>query len=213
MNKHFFQPGRMESVFDSATVLSVRYQESGADAAVKDGTVVKFTGAMAPNDVYNRAYTRAGATPAITITDFNVSIVEPTAAADESTLVAVIDLAEVPEYTVGNYGNIKLGIGSLIGLTAPAGRTVRGRILKARDVFKTGRENFSAAPTVGQFAVPGANGLWTPAASAPATGLYCRVFASDVVSVGINGDVSDNGTATTGYWMAVEEIIPGAVTA
>ena len=51
------------------------------------------------------------------------------------------------------------------GLPVPAGKATRVRTLKLGDEFYLGEDNFESAPTVGQFAVAGTDGMWATSAT------------------------------------------------
>lgn len=74
------------------------------------------------------------------------------------------------------------------GLPCPAGTHTRVRCPKLGDEFYLGKDNFESAPTVGQFAVAGADGQWAPAASAATDKLCVKVeFGKDKI-IGVKNE-------------------------
>lgn len=182
MNKNFFQPVRMESQFVDTKLQSVFFMNDGEKAEIFDGAVVKL-GDFAAEDVYSASYTRAAGTTK-TILDLNAREATYLAAATDAE-VGVIDLATVA--TADGMGNTyRLG-GKTIGLTAEAGIPVRFRKLVVDDVFVIGEDNTETL-TVGEYAVPGTDGKWDAAASAPQSGMYCKVIDKYNVTQGVNAD-------------------------
>lgn len=77
-----------------------------------------------------------------------------------------------------------------IGLTAVAGEPVRVRIFKEADTFYLTTANFTGTPAVGKFATAAADGTWTIADTAPATGAYLKIETSKNLIMGTrNADV------------------------
>lgn len=182
MNKNFFQPVRMESQFVDTKLQTVFFIDDSEKAEIFDGAIVKL-GDFAAEDVYSASYTRAAGTTK-TILDLNAREATYLAAATD-TEVGVIDLATVA--TADGMGNTyRLG-GKTIGLTAEAGVPVRFRKLVVDDVFVIGEDNTETL-TVGKYAVPGTDGKWDAAASAPVSGMYCQVIDKYNVTQGVNAD-------------------------
>lgn len=206
MAKNFFAPVRMASNFVDSDLLTVMYQESGANAPVKDGTIV-VPGDFIADPVYGAALTAAGATgDDAKVIDINTRIATlPAAATDKN--ICVIDLATVPTAIAG--ANVYRVGSNTIGLVEGAGVPVRARVLRVNDTFNTGEENCTAALTVGQFATVDPTGKWAPAAIAPAAaaGLYCKVARKYVVTQGIDANVSADGLGVQAYMLCVADIV------
>lgn len=166
-NNYLVQPVRMESQYVPTKVVSVMYQVSSANAAVNNGTLAVL-GGFAADPVYTAAYGSS-------FTDINTRIAT-LPAADTTAGVGVIDIAGVP--TVSNpAGDITYRMGTAtVGLTAKAGVPVRFRKLALDDTLVVSLDNFTAAPTAGQYAiVDSATGKWKPSATVPTTGLVATV--------------------------------------
>lgn len=190
---YFFEPARMESQFLASSLASAFYQKADAYAEVQDGHLVTITD-NASDPVYESAFKRAGM-EANAPKDINSFIAVDAAAGAGN--IWVIDLAGLPTKT-GQGGTIRDGYNT-IGLSAEAGEPVRARKLAMNDTFKEGIGNFTAAPTVGQFAVVGKGGLWTPAATKPATGACVKIVSTYNPSQGVRQDVD-------GYFMQVVQV-------
>lgn len=74
------------------------------------------------------------------------------------------------------------------GIPCPAGAHTRVRCPKLGDEFFLGEDNFESAPTAGQYAVAGSDGMWA-AAAAPATDKFCVKieFAKDKI-IGVKNE-------------------------
>lgn len=179
MPNQFFQASRMESQFVETDLLSVIYQSGAVNATVTDGTLAVLGG------FYNEpVYTSAFGANTL---DINTRIATVTATPTVAG-VGVINIATVPSAT-GMGNTYRLGT-QTIGLTADAGVPVRFRKFMVDDTFFTGGDNFSSAPTVGQYAIVGASGNWAPSATQPATGLVAKVEKSGALTQGIDASVT-----------------------
>lgn len=197
--KKFCQPVRMESQFVATKLHPVMVQDgSDANIAVADGTLVTLSEDFYVDPIYEARYTGASE-EAEAPSDLQTRIAVPTTTAAVGD-VCVIDLANVAEKT-GMGITIRDG-NMIIGLTAQAGVPVRARKLVKEDVYVTGLDNFSSAPTVGQYAVPAANGEYAPSATAVTTGFCAKVLATYTISQGVDGDVT-NGHGVTAYRLLV----------
>ena len=179
MSNQFFQASRMESQFVETDLISVIFQSAGVDASVTDGTLAVLSG-FYNESVYTSAF-------GVNTLDINTRIATVTATPTIAG-VGVIDLAVVPTAT-GMGNTYRLGT-QTIGLTADAGVPVRFRKFMLDDSFFTGGDNFSSAPTVGQYAIVGASGNWVPSATQPATGLVAKVEKSGALTQGIDPSVT-----------------------
>lgn len=182
MAKNLFQPVRMESQFLATALETVKVWDGTDEQACIDGQLVTL-GDFIPADVYTDIYTANGmpANDVANIIDINTRYA--TLPAADAGDVWVIDLANVPNAINGD--NVyRIGVNT-VGLTAAAGVPVRARRLVKNDTFVTGAENCTGALTVGQFAAVDATGKWKAAATAPASGTYCKVIASITVSEGV----------------------------
>jgi len=96
--------------------------------------------------------------------DVQYDVYEATAATADATEVGIIDYAGISEGEI-NGNDYKIGV-KLYNLAIPAGTNFRVRRLNLHDKFWLGASNFGAnAPTVGQYAVPAANGEFAAAAA------------------------------------------------
>lgn len=178
-NQQFIQPGRMASQFVPTDVISVMYQATGVNAPVTNG-LLAVLGDLYIEPVYTSAY---GAN----VADLNTRIAT-LPGSDTVAGVGIIDIATVP--TVANSaGTNTYRIGTqTTGLVAEAGTPVRFRKLYVDDTLFTSIDNFTSAPTVGQYAiVDSATGNWKPSATQPATGLVAKVvFTGKALTQGID---------------------------
>lgn len=174
----FFQKVLMESESIASQNRSGRYQVQGTDTAVYGGAFVVVTG-MADNSVYS-AYTPG-------IKDFNVLKIEAPADVDAKGIY-VVDLVKISDGSIMN--NVYRMGAKTIGLQALAGENVAMRKVAEQDEFVLGRENFTGAPTVGDFAVLTAGSVdLTPAAIVPVAGLCVAIEQRETISQGTTGDV------------------------
>nr|DAZ23790.1 MAG TPA: hypothetical protein [Caudoviricetes sp.] len=74
------------------------------------------------------------------------------------------------------------------GLPVPAGKATRVRTLKLGDEFYLGEGNFGSAPTVGQFAVAGTDGMWAPAADAATDKLCVKIEFNKDKIIGVKNE-------------------------
>lgn len=188
-NKNFFQPVRMESQYVATKLQTVLFQADDENAACFDGELAVL-GDFTQDPVYLNAFTAAEAA-ASAPADFNTRIATAPAAST-AVGVGVIDLPTVPMATGAGVA-YRMGF-KTIGLTAEAGVPVRFRKFVVDDTFATGKENCTAALTVGKYATVGTDGKWVPAAEAPSTaGCYAKVISKYIVSQGVDGKLTDNG--------------------
>ena len=140
-----FSHYKMSSEYDGSKLVSGYFYAEDTTAPVEDGSVVVV------GDVVNHSVF-AG------MLDFdNRKVTYPEADTDR---VAVVDYVGVSEGVIG--GNIyREGI-KTAGLTCPAGRPTRVRVLEVGDTFFTASGNFDGTPAIGKYAVPTAGaGEWT----------------------------------------------------
>ena len=144
-----FQKVIMASENVQSLVRSGKFMEEDAPAPVSTGACV-VAGDLVDHAVYDG------------IKDFNVR--ELTAPAAQTDSVVLVDYVGVSEVDVVG---VNYRVGSKVwGYDAPAGTVVRYRIPERQDMFWLGADNFTTAPTVGQFAAPTANDTrLTPGAS------------------------------------------------
>lgn len=120
---------------------------------------------------------------------------------DETGLYAFDSYDVNKAYSGANAWNIGF---NTLGLGLQAG--VRGtfRQLKINEHYRWGIGNFTAEPTVGQYAIL-ANGLWTPSAAVPAkgTGVYAKVLYQKDFTEGTD-------TPFTGYVLQLLRTAPAA---
>lgn len=197
--KNYFAPVDMKSVFNRGELKSVIVSTAGdgvAQVDVLDGMLVSVKDTFIQDEVYTAAYTRAGGTAP---QGLNVRNAAPAVAADLD--LFIIDLPDVPTKT-GNGGTIRDGV-KTIGLISPAGVAIRARHLCKYDTFVVGSENCANPLTVGQYAIPAANGQFDASATAPAAGAVgFFVVDSYVQSQGVDGDTV-NGSGITSYRLSV----------
>lgn len=161
-NNATFYKGKMASEDVGSYLGSTRYQESGTDAIITDGALVTL-GNLAPNAPYNIGDVDDAV-------DYNVFLSAPPTAATDP--VVIVDISNVSNGVIAG-NNYKIGI-KLVGLTVEAGYPVRYRVPVKGDLYWVSDGCFASTPTVGQFAIPTANGTkHTPAASNPEDGSYC----------------------------------------
>ncbi|WP_297419562.1 hypothetical protein [Clostridium sp.] len=189
MNNQFFQPGRMESQYVNTKVVSVMYQASGVNAPVVDGTLAVL-GGFYTDPIYTAAY-------GSNITDINTRIATLPASATVSG-VGVIDVSTVPTASGVDGTTYKIG-SETIGLSVEGGKPVRFRKFVIDDTFFTSLDNFTAAPTVGQYAIVDASGNWKPSATIPTSGTTAQIISTNVVSRGVAADV-------TQYFMLIVQV-------
>lgn len=183
MATNMMAPVRMTSNFDASYTHTVIFQSAGADAAIEDGALVVL-GDFANDPVYTAAYT-AGAGVATNVIDINTRYATAPAAAT-ATGLCVIDLANVPTATNGDK-EYRMGV-DVIGLTNGAGHWSRARELRKNDTLHIGADNIEGddPAVVGQFVTPTAGKTtWTPAAAAPANGMYAKVIKKEEVTRGV----------------------------
>lgn len=179
-NNYFVQPSRMESQFVETKCVSVIFQSTGVNASVTNGTLAVL-GGFYNEPVYTAAY-------GSNMIDINTRLATlpstPTVAG-----VGIIDIATVPSAT-GMGNTYRIGSQTL-GLTADAGVPVRFRKFALDDTLFVGSDNFTAAPTVGQYAiVDSATGKFAPSATQPGTGLVAKVEKSSALTQGVDGSVT-----------------------
>lgn len=177
-----FQPVRMESMYLSSSLKTAFFRNEGELAPIDDGSIVVLTNDFFVDPVYSNSFTRASGEDVV-VTDFNSHYVQyPFAATAEN--VWLVDIADVPSATVG--GNVyRMGIRTT-NLVRAAGKQVRVRRNVLNDTFLVGAGNFTAAPTVNQYAILTANsGQFTPSATAPTDGAYWVVSAKTNISEGL----------------------------
>ena len=203
--KKFCQPVRMESQFVATKLHPVMVQDgSDNNVEVTDGTLVTL-GDFVSDPIYEARYEAVSGTAPV---DLQTRVAVPTTTAAVGD-VCVIDLANVAEKS-GQGVTIRDG-NMIIGVVAQAGVPVRARKLVKDDVYVTGSDNFTSAPTVGQYAVPAANGEYAPSATAVTTGFCAKVVATYTISQGVDGNVTD-GYGVTAYRLLVtnNEVLPNA---
>lgn len=196
--KNFCQPVRMESQFVATKLHHTMVQDgSNNDIEVLDGTLVTITpGKFVQDAVYGDRYTDAGATAPAGI-QLRVAVPTTTAAVED---VCIIDLATIP--TKSGQGVVIRDGNMTIGLVNPAGVQSRARMLCKYDTFAIGEANCTGALTVGQYAVPAADGKFAPSASAVTTGFCAAVVDKYIISQGVDGDVT-NGMGVQAYRLDV----------
>lgn len=159
---------KMSSEYDGSKLVSGYFYAEDATAPVEDGSVVVV------GDVVNHSVF-AG------MLDFdNRKIAFPEADTDR---VAVVDYVGVSEGMIG--GNLyREGI-KTAGLTCPAGRPTRVRVLEVGDTFFTASGNFVGTPVIGEYAVPTAGkGEWTPVAEKAADKVCIKIEGSKPLTQG-----------------------------
>lgn len=169
---HVFYSGKMASdQLDSKLTNAIAQDGSGNNVAVYDGALLKL-GNPATDSTYGES-----------LPEFDTYIATaPAAATDE---VVIVDYAGISEGVVAG-NTYKIG-NKLIDLQVPAGRVTRARRFDLHDKFWLGADNFSAAPTVGQFAIPAAGvTTFAPAAAAQASGLSVKIISSSDLTVGMS---------------------------
>lgn len=156
MAKNFTKSLMMSEDVQSMLYTGRFYDGEGNPAECHNGALV-VKGAMEDHSVY------AG------VKDPNVyKITAPAADTDEVHVVDYVDVSHGDIMDVRYREGIKT-----FGISAPAGADIRVRIPAKHDTGYFAEDNFVSAPTVGQYAVPTANGtLWTPVA-AKATDKTC----------------------------------------
>ena len=177
-NNETMRPALMASENVQSLLVSVKYQITtttgeGASAVttsefadIHDGALVVL-GDLAANDPYNVGTRNGGTIDGYK--DDNVYLAEAPAATTDD--VVIVDLAEITQGSIA--GNVyKMGI-KLYGLVAEAGMPARARRLWKGDKFWLQSDCFTAAPTVGEYAIPTANDTHhTPSKTKAASG-YC----------------------------------------
>lgn len=108
----------------------------------------------------------------------------PAAATDE---VVIVDYAGISEGEI-NENRYRMGI-KLHNLACPAGHPMRVRRLYLHDKFWLGENNFSATPTVGEYATAEA-GEYThaPAESKPESGYAIKILVENDLTVGMHSE-------------------------
>ena len=144
----------------------------GALANVDDGAFVSIDG-LVLDGVYGAASY-----------DYNVhAAYAPEAGHLTREDICVVDIAGIDEWTKGN-NTIKFG-NKLVDLAVAAGGNVRFRRLMKGDMFWIGAGNFSATPTVGQYATVAATStLLTPNAAVTENQFNVKICASKALTVG-----------------------------
>ena len=163
-----FSHYKMSSEYDGSKLVSGYFYANDAVAAVEDGSIVVV------GDVINHSVFTG-------MKDFdNRKVTYPTAITDK---VAVVDYVGVAEGTIA--GNLyREGI-KTAGLTCPAGRPTRVRVLQAGDTFFTASGNFTGTPQAGKFAIPTANsGQWTVVDEAVDTSTCIKIEGSKPLTQG-----------------------------
>lgn len=130
--------------------------EDGEDAAVEDGALVSIKGLRA-HDLYTG------------LKDLNAR--EISAFDEEEPIYGFVDYVGVSQ---GNVLGVTYRIGDKIAGTHPeAGEGTRVRMLALGDEFWLGDENFSAEPSVDEFAIPESGKTTMAPASSKATSGLC----------------------------------------
>lgn len=164
-----FSHYKMTSEYDGSKLVSGVFYADDAVAAVEDGTIVEI------GDVVNHSVF-AG------MKDFdNRKVTLPTA---NSTRLGVVDYVGVSEGMIA--GNLyREGI-KTAGLTCPAGRPTRVRVLEVGDTFFTASGNFdvSVVPEPGKYAAPTTGGLWLASAEAAESGLCIKIEGTKPLTQG-----------------------------
>ena len=163
-----FSHYKMSSEYDGSKLVSGYFYADDAQAAVEDGTLV-VVGDVVDHSVFTGMY------------DFdNRKVTLPEATTDR---VAVVDYVGVSEGMIG--GNLyREGI-KTAGLTCPAGRPTRVRVLEVGDTFFTASGNFDTTPSKGKFAIPTANsGVWTVVNEASDTETCIKIEGSKPLTQG-----------------------------
>lgn len=184
MAKYFFQPVRMESQFVPTKLHSVKVWDGSANFLPCTNGMIVSLGDFCPEEVYTTQFTAAGQSG--NILDINTRYATIPAAG--ATDICVIDLSNVPTAT-NNDLTYRIGV-KTTSLVAEANVPVRARKLVKDDYFLAGSDTFTSTPTKGQFAAVGADGKWAPAATAPATGAYCKVEDQTSISEGVTNAVT-----------------------
>jgi len=168
-----FSHYKMSSEYDGSKLISGFFYSDENATEIADGSIV-VVGDLINHNVFG------------TMKDMdNRKITAPTANTDS---VAVVDYVGVAEGTIA--GNLyRQGI-KTAGLTCPANRPTRVRVLSVGDTFYTASGNFASAPTEGQYAIPTANGtVWTPVTSAATDKVCIKIEASKPLTQGqVNAD-------------------------
>lgn len=149
----------MESEFSTNLLKDCYFQNSGVDAVVEDGALVSI-GGLRDHDLYTG------------MKDLNAR----NAKAFDTTMpiYGFVDYVGVSHADVMGV-NYRIG-DKLAGVYPAAGEGTRVRMLAIGDEFYLGDENFSATPTVGEFAVPSAGSTkMAPAATAAVSGLCLAI--------------------------------------
>lgn len=146
MAKNFTKSFMMSEDVQSMLYTGRFYDGEGNPAECHNGALV-VKGAMEDHSAY------AG------LKDPNVyKITAPAADTDEVHVVDYVDVSHGDIMDVRYRDGIKT-----FGISAPAGADIRVRIPAKHDTGYFAADNFVSTPTVGQYAVPTANGtLWTP---------------------------------------------------
>lgn len=163
-----FSPYKMTSQYDGSKLVSGFFYDGANQAPVADGAIVTVGDVVAHSVFAN-------------MNDFdNRKIALPTAITDK---VAVVDYVGVAEGAIA--GTLyREGI-KTAGLTCPAGRPTRVRILEVGDTFFTASGNFDTAPSTGSYAIPTANSdVWTVVAEPVATSTCIKIEGSKPLTQG-----------------------------
>lgn len=167
-----FSKALMASEDVQSYVGSCKMYDDDTAIAVADGAFVNI-GGLALDGVY-------GATSL----DYNVHMATaPDAEKLTREDICVVDVADIETWVKGP-DVIKFG-NRLVNLEAPADEAVRFRRLMKGDKFWLGAANFTATPTIGQYATVSAGSvLLTPNASVTASQLNVSILTSKVLTVG-----------------------------
>lgn len=156
---------------------------------ISDQIDAYLTNGVAEADLYDGTLVVLGDLADDTTYDANgvqYDVYKATAATAAATEVGIIDYAGISEGEI-NGNEYKIGV-KLYNLAVPAGTNFRVRRLNLHDKFWLGASNFGAtAPTVGEYAVPAANGEFA-AAAALGNNLTVKILVEKDLTTGMRSN-------------------------
>lgn len=161
-----FHSGKMYSDQLDAALAGAVFTED-----VKNGSFCVL-GDLAPDTTYAAAG------------DFEYDVYEAAAPTAVTNEVVVVDYAGISEGEIAG-NNYKMGI-KLYDLTVPAGTITRVRRLHLHDKFWLAKDNFTSAPTVGEYAVIDATKYTLAPASSVTSGFAVKVLVKKDLTAGMS---------------------------